>query len=294
MGRKNQCFLKRGYSTRACSRAWRALLAQDDSVALDRIPKIIIKFDAVHQHTTYYRSLDDALAANSTKITAKTLQKLNDRKVASLGSGVWMGAYCTPETPKIGKNAIRIAITEYIYPAPKEASETELFGVQNCAIRNPIPEEVASTKIPLVRHSIWPVREFVAEYYGLPMGTVIPLIDYRVCDGTRRTLPVFRHKTGLVYQIDANVTPFMECVSLIRAGTWEFFIPDGESPEYWGSEYTARSREFLGTWSQQLSQHICNRRDEKYSDRLKRFLPQLQSPVVVEHVRVHRDVFAQD
>lgn len=273
MGTKNQCFLKRG------SRAWRALLAQDDSVAIDRIPKIIIKFDAVHQHTTYYRSLDDALEANSAKITAKTLQQLNDRKAASLGSGVWMGAYCTRETPKIGKNAIRIAITEYIYPAPKEASETELklFGVQNRVIRNPIPEEVASTKTPLIRHSIWPVREFVAEYYVLPMGTVIPLIDYRICDGTRRTLPVFRHETGLVYQIDANTTPLIDCLPLIRSGTWEFFIPEGESPEYWGSEYTT-PRGFLGTWSQQLSHTRCSQRYWRYWDHLCRLQKILTQP----------------
>lgn len=221
--------------------AWRALLANDDSVAITKIPRIIIKFDAVHQHTTYYRTLTDALTENSRVMTAEKLMQLNDRKVTTLEQGVWMGVYYTPGPTKIGKNAIRIAITEHIYPSPHDASETALFlGIQGHIIRNPVPADVAKTQTPVTRFSIWPKREFVAEYYGVTLDAIKPWLK-----PTRKTLPRLIHETGLIYYLDMKILPAMECLPLIQAGTWEFFIPAGESPEYWRSEYTP-PRDFRG------------------------------------------------
>lgn len=211
---------------------WQLLLAEDDTVDRARIHRVFARFDAVRQHTTYYRSFEDALSKNARYLSAAKIRELDRQGAVMLNRGQWLGAYYRDSTCSHRDNAIQVALIEHVFPA----GESSVLGpcrYGSVNLTHPLSKRVANTRTPIIRSSVWPKTRFVAEYLGVGAKHISGWTQ----PSMGGILGPFLHTSGLVYQLEIYVTHPRECLPLIQAGTWEFYIPKGESSEYWKTEY---------------------------------------------------------
>lgn len=204
---------------------WKLLLAADRRVDPEKIRRVFVRFDEIRRHTTYYRSFEDFLVENGRYMGVEKIRELDRVGAVVLERGVWAGAFYKGSRCTYG-NSITLVLIEHIFPKTdtKYASQLDI----------PLAPEVATTQTPLVRSTIWPTSEFAGEYLGIPDGSVRNLCSTRAYGAIR----MFRHESGLLFQIEAHRCHSAECLALIRSGTWEFWVPEGEHVStYWGTEY---------------------------------------------------------
>lgn len=214
--------------------AWRLLLCEDDvSVDRKRVRRVFVRFDAVHQHTTYYRSFEDVLLENRQFFDSAKIRELDVVGACSLDPGVWMGAYYPHSVCILRENAIYIVLTEHVFPQEESSGPAQRLCGGRKPLSFPQSDEVANTCIPLIRSSVWTKDAHIAEYLGVTKTRVQSAKQFRRAS----IIGPYMHENGLIYQFEMRTTNPMECLPLIQAGTWEFYIPEGESPEYWRSEY---------------------------------------------------------